>query len=152
MKVGEVMIWPVAALSLDTPVLQAARVILSEGVSGLPVIDEDRKVLGVVSEGDLIRRLGVSEEHPVAGLLAFLSGGISAAEFTGTKKKTVREVMSCPPLTIGEDEMLEDALKMMEHHKVKRIPVLRDNRLIGILSRQDLLRAAVKLADATTSA
>jgi CBS domain-containing protein len=121
---------------------ETASLMLERRVSGVPVIDGERRVLGVVSEGDLIRRpeLG-TYKHPSGWLSLFLSEDESARDFIKTHGLTAREVMSKPAICVAPDTALAEVVRLMERKRVKRLVVVEGGKLAGILTRRDLLRA-----------
>lgn len=149
MRISDVMTKTVTCVSPETPALDAARIMLNAKVSGLPVTDHQGRVLGMLSESDLMRSLPLKDTGLLAGLLSFLIGNTSAADLIGASNKPVGEMMCHPPIVIRDDQPLQDALTLMQHHHVKRLPVIRDGKLVGLLARHDLLRAAVDLVEST---
>ena len=147
MLVRDVMTPSVMTVTPETPILEAARLMLSANVSGLPVTGPDGTVFGIVSEYDLVRKLSLNDEGALGGLLSFLLGKTSAEEFIGKSNKAVREVMCHPPVLVRDHEGLEEAFSLMHRRHVKRLPVIKGGKLVGILARRDLLRAAVDLAE-----
>lgn len=147
MQVKEVMTANVVCIGTEEPVLKAARLMLQNRISGLPVIDKDGELVGIVTEGDFLRRseLGTQRQRPK--WLEFIVGpGRLAQEFTHSSGRKVEEIMTPDPRTIGEDESLEAVVDTMERHHVKRLPVTRDGRVIGIVSRANLMHALASLS------
>jgi CBS domain-containing protein len=146
MRVKEVMTPNVVCIGADEPVLKAARLMLQNRISGLPVIDKDGELVGIVTEGDFLRRseLGTQRQRPK--WLEFIVGpGRLAQEYTQSSGRKVEEIMTPDPRTIGEDETLEAVVDTMERHHVKRLPVTRGGRVVGIISRANLMRALASL-------
>jgi CBS domain-containing protein len=144
MQVKDIMSTHVVDVQPETPIWQAIQLMQAQKVSGLPVVDRGGRLLGILSEGDLLRRveLGtIGRSRP--WFAALLQPGGSAEAYTTAYARTVGDVMSHPPVTIAPEATLEHAVSLMERHKVKRLPVLDGGRLIGILSRADFLRALV---------
>lgn len=147
MQVKDVMTANVVCIGAEEPVLKAARLMLQNRISGLPVIDKDGELVGIVTEGDFLRRseLGTQRQRPK--WLEFIVGpGRLAQEFTHSSGRKVEEIMTPDPRTIGEDESLEAVVDTMERHHVKRLPVTRDGRVIGIVSRANLMHALASLS------
>jgi CBS domain-containing protein len=149
MLVREVMTTDVLTFSTDMPIQEAMEALVERDVDGAPVVDDGGRVLGMVSTDDLI----VSEtrlHYPTVISLfgAYLELPSSVRKFEGELHKavaaTVGEVMSREPVTVGEDATLEDAATLMHDAHVSRLPVLRNGRLVGIVSRGDILRAIVR--------
>ncbi|WP_426663901.1 CBS domain-containing protein [Rhodanobacter aciditrophus] len=147
MKVREAMSTRVVTVTPDTPLADAMRTMLRERISGLPVVDAQGALAGVLTEGDLMRRAETGTEPTHPAWLRFLLGpGRMAREFTASHARHVGEVMTREVVAIGADAPLADAVRLMEQHRVKRLPVLGERGLEGILSRADLLRAFVATA------
>jgi CBS domain-containing protein len=147
MRVKDVMTPKVISVRVDETVVNAARLMLQQQISGLPVVDKKGQLVGIVTEGDFLRRgeLGTQRRRPK--WLEFLLGpGKLAQEYVHASSKKIEDVMTPDPRTIGEDESLEAVVDMMERHRIKRIPVTRDGRLVGIVSRANLMHALASLA------
>jgi CBS domain-containing protein len=141
MIVADAMTRQVLAIDPDAPLVQAVRLMTEHKVSGLPVVDRDGRVAGMLTEGDLIRRAETGTDGQKAGWFTnfFLSGWV-AENYVLTHGRRVGEVMSNGAFTVTENMDLAEAVELMRHHRVKRLPVLRDGRLCGIVSRADLVR------------
>jgi predicted transcriptional regulator len=120
---------------------------LQRHVSGLPVVDGGGKLVGVVSEGDFIRRSEIGTGRKRGRWLRFILGpGKSASDFVHEHGHKVGEVMTKSPLTITEDTALAEIVALMEKNNVKRLPVVRGDKVVGIVSRANLLQAVASLA------
>jgi len=147
MKAKDVMTRNVISIAPDMTVLQAARLMLQHHISGLPVIDKAGKLVGVLSEGDFLRRQETRTERRRSRWLEFLMGpGRSAAEYTHSHGSKISEVMTDEVRTVGEDTPLEDIVELMERYRIKRVPVLRGSEVVGIVTRSNLMQAMVSLA------
>jgi CBS domain-containing protein len=147
MNAKDVMTREVISVAPDATVLQAARVMLQNRISGLPVIDSTGKLVGIVSEGDFLRRRETQTERRRSRWLEFLMGpGKMAAEYTQTHGNRVSEVMSDDVQTVDENAALEDIVELMERRRIKRVPVVRDGKVTGIVTRSNLMHAMVSLA------
>jgi CBS-domain-containing membrane protein len=147
MKARDVMTERVISIAPDANVLQAARLMLQNHVSGLPVVDDNGALLGIITEGDFLRRSELGTEKRRPRWLEFLIGpGKLAGEYVQASGRKVEEVMSRELVTIGEDTPLDEIVHLMEKHRVKRLPVLRAGRLVGIVSRSNLMHALASLA------
>ena len=147
MRAYQIMTPRVATVRPDTPVAEAAELMLTKRISGLPVVDARGKLVGIVSEGDFLRRGEIGTQKARAGWLAFLFGpGKLAAEYIREEGRTVQNVMTPDPVTIVEDTTLNEIVKIMERKDIKRLPVLRNDELIGIVTRANLLQAVASLA------
>jgi CBS domain-containing protein len=152
MRVKDVMTPNVVCIGADEPVLKAARLMLQNRISGLPVLDKDGELVGIVTEGDFLRRgeLGTQRQRPK--WLEFIVGpGKLAQEYTHSSGRKVEEIMTPDPRTIGEDDTLEAVVDTMERHHVKRLPVTRGGRMVGIVSRANLMHALASLSRDTVS-
>lgn len=150
MKAVDVMTRNVVSVKPDATVLQAARQMLQQHISGLPVIDDDGRLVGVLSEGDFLRRRETETERRRSRWLEFLMGpGKIASEYTHSHGNKVSEVMTQDVVTVTEDTPLEAIVELMERHRIKRVPVVRGNAVVGIITRSNLMHAMVSLARAT---
>lgn len=141
MKVADVMTHRVISVTPDATVNQAAGLMLEARISGLPVVDGSGQLVGIVTEGDLVRRaeLGTARRRP-RWLELFVSPGKLAEEFQQSHGRKVWEIMKSKVFTVTEDAPLADAVETMERHRVKRLPVVRDGRPVGMLTRSNLLQ------------
>lgn len=147
MKAKEVMTRDVVSVDPNATILQAARLMLQHHISGLPVIDKAGKLVGVLSEGDFLRRQETSTQPRHSRWLEFIMGpGRIAAEYTHSHGSKVSEVMSGEVKTCGEDATLEQIVELMERHRIKRVPVVRANKVVGIVTRSNLMHAMVSMA------
>ena len=152
MRVKDVMTPNVICIGADEPVLKAARLMLQNHISGLPVIDKDGELVGIVTEGDFLRRSELGTQRRRPKWLEFIIGpGRLAQEYTHSSGRKVEEIMTPEPRTIGEDETLEAVVNAMERHHVKRLPVTRGGRVVGIISRANLMHALASLSRNTIS-
>jgi CBS domain-containing protein len=147
MNVKEVMTSPVISVSLDSSISEAIQLMLGRRISGLPVVDNDGRLVGIVTEGDFLRRAetGTQRQRP-RWLEFFIGPGRLADEYTRTHGRKVRDVMTADPVTVTEETPLEEVVEMMEKRRVKRLPVLRGDDLVGIISRANLLHALAGVA------
>ena len=146
MKVYEVMTKQVISVSPDTSVFVAIQLMLKHHISGLPVIDNHAKLVGILSEGDFLRRGEIETERKRSGWLDALFGpGDGAANYVHSHGLAVNEVMTRDPITVMENTTLDEVVRLMESRNVKRLPVLRDGKVIGIISRANLMRALLSI-------
>jgi CBS domain-containing protein len=149
MKVGDVMTKLIVKVLPEANVTEAVRVMLSNHLSGLLVMNNENKLVGVVTEGDFLRRVETGTERKRAPWLEFLTGPKRLAEdYVRSHGRTVGEVMSRNVITITEDTPIEDAVAIMERKKIKRLPVLDGDKVVGVLRRSDLMRAMATLGRA----
>lgn len=141
-SVADVMTRQVLTVAPDTPVREIAGLLYTKRISGVPVVDEGGQLVGVVSEGDLMGHAAAVGEQPRrrSWLAAFTGGAELAHDYAKAHGHTAADVMTHGVQTIAETASLAEAVKLMERHRVKRLPVLRDGRLVGIVTRRDLLR------------
>jgi CBS domain-containing protein len=140
MKVRDVMTAEVCTVATETPLKEVARMLLEHGVSGLPVVDEDRRVLGIVSEGDFLEREAGTADRPRGPLWWYWAAGSDRAAATRSHATTAGAAMTSPAITIGPDRPLSEAAGVMARAKVNRLPVVDEGRLVGIVSRADVVR------------
>jgi len=146
MRVKDVMTANVICIGSDEPVLKAARLMLQNRISGLPVIDKDGELIGIVTEGDFLRRSELGTQRKRPRWLEFIVGpGKLAQEYTHSAGRKIEEIMTVDPQTISENETLEAVVKTMERRHVKRLPVTRGGRVVGIISRANLMHALASL-------
>jgi CBS domain-containing protein len=147
MKAEDVMTRDVISIEPDATVLQAARLMLQHHISGLPVVDKNGKLVGVLSEGDFLRRHETRTEIKRLRWLEFVIGpGRMAAEYSHTHGRKVSEVMTTHVYTVSELAALEDIVDLMERKRIKRVPVLCGDQMVGIVTRSNLMRAMVSMA------
>jgi CBS domain-containing protein len=147
MRAHQIMTRPVITVTPETTIVDAANLMLQKHVSGLPVVDIGGKLVGVVSEGDFIRRSEIGTGRKRGRWLKFILGpGTSASDFVHEHGRKVGEVMTKSPLTITEDITLGEIVELMEKNNVKRLPVMRGDKVVGIVSRANLLQAVARLA------
>src|SRR5215470_11247420 len=152
MRVKDVMTPNVICVGADEGVLKAARLMLQNRISGLPVIDSDGELVGIVTEGDFLRRSELATQRQRPKWLEFIVGpGRLAQEYTHSSGRKVEDIMTPEPWTIGEDETLAAVVDAMERHHVKRLPVTRGGRLVGIISRANLMHALASIARDVTA-
>jgi len=142
MRVGDVMTQEVFSVPPEGAISDAAKIMLKERISGLPVINAAHKLVGIVTEGDLLRRTETGTEKKRSHWLEFIvNPGTLAVEYVHSHGRKVGEVMTSDVVTATEDTALEQAVELMEQRHVKRLPVVRDGRVVGIIARANLLHA-----------
>jgi CBS-domain-containing membrane protein len=147
MQAKDVMSRNLVTIAADATVLQAARLMLQHHISGLPVVDASGNLVGILSEGDFLRRRETGTQRRRSRWLEFLMGpGKIASEYTHSHGMRVSEVMTENVRTISEDTELEEIVELMERHRIKRVPVVRDGKLTGIVTRSNLMHAMVSMA------
>ncbi len=143
MNASDVMTRSVVTLRVNASLGEAIRLMLDRGISGLPVVDAQGGLVGMLTEGDLLRRVEVgTSDSRRSGWWKFLYGaGLSADEYVRTHSRQVGDLMTHDPATVTEDTPLQDVIELMEQRRIKRLPVLRDDAVVGMVSRFDLLSA-----------
>jgi CBS domain-containing protein len=147
MIASDVMTRKVISIDPDSTVLQAARLMLLHRISGLPVLDATGKLVGVLSEGDFLRRRETRTERHRSRWLEFLMGpGTIATEYTHSHGNKVGEVMTTDLKTVDENAAIEEIVELMERYRIKRVPVMSGSILVGIVTRSNLMHAMVSMA------
>jgi CBS domain-containing protein len=149
MKARDVMGSCVISVGPDLPVQAVANTLVKNGISAVPVIDLQGKLLGIVSEGDLMRRAETGTEHRRAWWLDMLSSSQSqAADFVKSHGRKARDVMTEHVVCAATDTPLREIADIMETHGIKRVPIVHEGQVVGIVSRANLVQAlASGLAD-----
>lgn len=135
MKVEEIMSRPVITVRADTGIKQAARLLMELGISALPVVDDHESLVGIVSEADLL----AMETRPDPR-----SQATPLAPTAGSSPRTVGEVMTHDVLTVSAGSEVSQAARIMLDEGVKRVPVVQGRRVVGILSRRDLVKVIAR--------
>ena len=145
MQAKDVMTTNVISVSQDSPVHEVVRLLLKYRISAVPVVDSGRTVVGIVSEGDLLRPEGTS---PAGAQRPSWMGGVVAGQ-AGIREKalgrTAGAVMTRNVITVDEDAPLNEIAGLLERHHIKRVPVLSGGRLVGIVSRANLLHGLANI-------
>jgi len=144
MRASDVMTTNVITVDPDMPVQDLATLLLDRGISGAPVVDAAGTMLGIVSEGDLLHRseLG-TERHTERRHSWWLRHFVAAdaREYARAHGRRVKDVMTTTVATVGEDATLAEVAMLLEKRRIKRVPVLRDGKMVGIITRSNLVRA-----------
>jgi CBS domain-containing protein len=147
MRAHQIMTPQVITVGVDTTIVEAISTMLQHHISGLPVVDRAGKLIGIISEGDFICRAEIGTKRKHGRWLTFLAGADQiAAEFVHEHGRTVGEIMTLNPLTVTEDTPLDQIAALMESHGIKRLPVVRGDCLVGIVTRSDFLAAIADLS------
>lgn len=146
MKAKDVMNSNVVSVQPTATIAQAIRLMLQKKISGLPVVNDAGGLVGIVTEGDFLRRAETQTEKRRPRWLEFLLGpGRLADEYVHSHGRKVEEIMTPGPVTVTEDTPLDEVVKTMEKRRVKRVPVMRGQQVVGIVSRANLLHALVSV-------
>jgi CBS domain-containing protein len=147
MRAHQIMTRSVITVTPESTIVEAANTMLQRHVSGLPVVNATGKLVGIISEGDFIRRSEIGTQRKRGRFLKFILGpGGQATDFVHEHGGRVGEIMTPEPMTITEDTDLEEIVYLMEKNNVKRLPVTRGDKVVGIVSRANLLQAVASLA------
>jgi CBS domain-containing protein len=142
MRAADVMTTEVITVTPETAVTDIARLLLRHRISAVPVVERGGRLVGIVSEGDLMRRVEAGTERRRPWWLALVAGAEDAArEYAKTHGHRASDVMTHQVVSVTEDTSLAEIARLLEERHIKRVPVLRDEQVIGIVSRADLLRA-----------
>lgn len=152
MQASDIMCTPVFSVAPDTPVKDIAALLLEKRISGVPVLDEGRLV-GLVSEGDLLRRHEIGTDRPQRPgswwLRMFSNSDQTPADYVKTHARRARDIMTSDVITINPETPLAEIATVLESHGIKRVPVMRDSELVGIVSRANLVQALAGMRPAT---
>ncbi len=141
MIAADIMSRSIIAISPDAPLAQAVRLMIDHHISGLPVIDTEGRAVGMLTEGDLLRRVESGTEGGAPGWFAsFFALGRLAEQYVQTHGRRVSEVMTPNVMSVEEATPLADVVALMRRKRIKRLPVVRGERVMGIVSRADLVR------------
>lgn len=142
MKASDVMTSKVISISPDATLSDMIQVMLEHRISGLPVIAEDGTLVGVITEGDCLRRAETGTEVKRSFWRDMLTGSEAlASEYIRAHGRKISQLMSSDPITVSPDTDLGDVIHIMEKNRIKRVPVVNDGVVVGILSRANLLQA-----------
>jgi CBS-domain-containing membrane protein len=147
LRAHEIMSRQVITISSDASAYDAIKTMLTHRIRSLPVVDSVGKLTGIISEGDFIRRAELGTEKTRNRWLSRLAGPDQIAiDFARQHGRKVSEIMSPNPITIGEDTILDQVVRLMESHNVHRFPVMHGDEIVGIITRSDFLTAIVTLS------
>jgi CBS domain-containing protein len=142
MRAIDVMVRDVVTVRPDTDVADAVKLLAEHDVSALPVVDGEGNLLGILSEADLIHRAEIgTEKHRPWWLEAVTGASTLAEEFAKPHGKKVGEIMTSGAISVSEDTPLSEIAALFEQKRIKRVPVIKDGKLIGIVSRSNLIQA-----------
>lgn len=141
MKAADVMTTGAATVRPDATLVEAARLMVEHQISGLPVVDAQDKLVGVITEKDFLRSAS-GQDSLVIELLT--GGGRTAAEALSSRR--VADLMTREPVTIGVDTPVQEIVALMTRHDIRRLPVVTEGKVVGIVSRANLLLALLRRA------
>lgn len=146
MRAHQIMTRKVITATVDTTLAEAARILLEHHISGMPVVDAGGKLIGIVSQGDFVRRAEIGTQRRRSRWLKLLFGpGDEATDFIRERGRKVGEVMNRSPITVEEDTTLQEVATTMEKNDIKRVPVMRGEQMVGIITRTNLVQAVLDL-------
>jgi CBS domain-containing protein len=152
MRAQDVMTSPPITVGPDTPVIDIARLLVERGISAVPVVDAGGRAVGIVSEGDLLRRSEIGTERPRSQWLELLlDRSVQAADFSKAHGLFARDVMTRDVISVSPDTDLGEIAQILEQRRIKRVPVVQDGVPVGIVSRANLLRGLVASARDTAA-
>jgi CBS domain-containing protein len=145
MKAVDVMTQNVVTIWSKASVVEAAKLMLERGISGLPVLNDEGRLTGMVTEGDLFRRveIGTEPRHPGQSSQSKSSYDL-LCEYLKSRGQHVENIMSPDVIRVFENTPLAEVAALLDMKRIKRVPVMRDGKMVGIVSRADLLRALVR--------
>lgn len=144
MQAKDIMTTTVVTVRPDATVREIAKLLLERRISAVPVVDPDSRLLGMVSEGDLMRRPETGTERHLSWWLSLLASPEERAiVYVKSHGGYASDVMTRGVISVSEEASIEDIAELLEKHRVKRVPVLRNGKLLGIVSRADLLHGLV---------
>src|SRR5262245_605538 len=149
MRAADVMTPDPTCISPDASITDAVKLMLERKFSGPPVVDAGGSLVGIVTEGDLLRRAETGTQRKRARWIEFVMSGRLATEYVQTSGRKVGDVMTAPVQTVTEDAPLEEIVHLMERHQINRVLVVRDGKLVGIVTRANLLQALATVAAET---
>lgn len=151
MQARDIMSAPVISVTGDTPIVEVAQLLVRHGISGVPVLAADGRLVGIVSEGDLMRRIEIGTDRQPSWWLRLLGGSEEQArDYVKTHGRTVSDVMSRKVATVSEEAGLAEIAALLERRHIKRVPVVRGKEVVGIVSRANLLQAIASTPAALT--
>lgn len=146
MQAASVMTTKVITVPPDALVQDVANILLSSRISAVPVVRDDGKLMGIVSEGDLMRRAEVGTGRDRSWWLTMLSGhGIRAVDYVKEHSRRVTDVMTCDVITARSETPLRDIATLLEKNRIKRVPIMEGGKVVGIVSRANLLQALASM-------
>ncbi len=142
MLVSDVMTTGVISITKYESVVQVANILCEKNISGLPVVDKENKVVGIITQADILSMVGVGREHTFKDLLKYMLGERLPERRVGDH---VGDIMTSPPLTIRPDASIAEAIRIMDEKRIRRLTVVDEKGLlIGIVTRADVLKAVIK--------
>lgn len=146
MRANQMMSRQVITISVDAAIVDAIKAMLKHGVGALPVVDQTGDLVGILSRSDFLRRAEIGTERKRGRLLTFLAGPDRVAyDFKREHGRKVGEIMTANPVTVTEDTPIEEIARIMESRRVGRLPVMKGDKIVGIVTHSDLLPVIARL-------
>jgi CBS domain-containing protein len=147
MRVADIMTTSVVSVDPELPIKAVAKLLAERRISAVPVVDAELRVIGIISEGDLLRRAEIGAARRGSWWLELFTSNRELADaYVKSHAKTVRDVMTKEVVTASENVSLADIAELLEAHRIKRVPVIRNGILVGIVSRANLVQALASAA------
>jgi CBS domain-containing protein len=147
MRAHQIMTKYVTTVTPHTSIQDAANIMLRCHISGVPVVNDDGSLTGIISESDFLRRSEIGTERKRSAFLQFFAGaGKLATDFVHERGRKVEDVMTRDPITVNEQTPLSELVELMEKQGIKRLPVMSGKVLVGIVTRSNLLQAVASMA------
>lgn len=142
MQARDVMVSPVITASKTATVREIAKTLLEKRISAVPVVDEVGKLVGILTESDLMRRAEAGTEHPYSWWVHFLAGDATvAADYVKSHAAKIEDVMTSNVVTAAPETPLYEIATLLEEHQIRRVPIVdKDGNLVGIVSRANLIQ------------
>ena len=142
MRANDVMVHDVVTVGFETDLAEAVKLMVEHDVSALPVVDAENNLVGILSEADLVHRVEIgTEKHRPWWLEAVTGAGTLAQEFAKSHGEKVGEIMTSDVVVVAEDTPLAEIASLLERKRIKRVPVTRDGKLVGVVSQSNLVQA-----------
>ena len=151
MKAKDIMTVDVAAISSDCTIADAVKLMMDRRISGVPVVDDLEKLVGIITEGDLMRHTEMLTGRRPWWLKADASTEEEAAAFVKAHGRKVKDVMTRNVVTLDENDSHDQIALILEKHGIKRAPVVKNGKIIGIVSRANLIRSLASAIPAGTA-
>ncbi len=152
MNAADIMTSSLLTLTPEMSVGQAAEMLAARGVSGAPVLDAEGRLLGMLTEGDLIRRLAAARDEPISWFLGlFAAAPAQADHYARSHGRRVRDIMTTGVETVTEATPVAEVAALLERRRIRRVPVMRQDRMVGVVSRADLVRKSLSEPPASGS-
>ena len=153
MKAADVMVRNVITVRPETAVADAVNLLVENDISALPVVDPQGGLVGIISEADLIHRTEIGTQTRRPWLVESLTAATTLAEeFAKSHGKKVGEIMTTDVVTASEDDTLAEIASLFERHRIKRVPIVRDGLVVGVVSRSNLIQALASVSGAGVTA